>query len=119
LGYNDQETFKKHIDQLDKLFKDIQAMGAQPIFVLMPCPSMWTMFSKHTRNDIYGRIKNVVSYAGVPIIDLSYIEEKDTIAEFQVYRLDPHPNAKMHAEFANAIYNFLMKDPQYVHLLRK
>jgi hypothetical protein len=118
-NYNNPEIFKKHVEQLDKLFNIVKADGGQPVFVLLPFPSMWTLFSKHTRDDIYGRIKSAVAQAGVPVIDLSYIEEKYTIPQFQVNRFDPHPNARMHEEFANTIYKFLMNDPRYVDLLKK
>jgi lysophospholipase L1-like esterase len=118
-NYNNPEIFKKHVEQLDKLFNIVKADGGQPVFVLLPFPSMWTLFSKHTREDIYGRIKSAVAQAGVPVVDLSYVEEKYTIPQFQVNRFDPHPNARMHEEFASTIYKFLMNDPRYVDLLKK
>jgi lysophospholipase L1-like esterase len=117
--YNNPEIFKKHVEQLDKLFNIVKEDGAQPVFVLLPFPSMWTLFPKHARDDVYGRLKTAVAHAGVPIIDLSYLEKKYTLAEFQVNGFDPHPNAKMHAEFADAIYKFLMNDPRYIQLLKK
>jgi lysophospholipase L1-like esterase len=118
-SYKNEEIFKEHVKQLDKIFSTVKADGGQPVFVLLPLPSMWTLFSKHTREDIYGRLKSAVVHAGVPVIDLSYFEDKYTIPEFQVNRFDPHPNEKMHEEFANVIYKFLMKDPRYAQLLKK
>jgi lysophospholipase L1-like esterase len=118
-SYNNEEIFKKHIEHLDKIFSIVKADGGQPVFVLMPFPSMWTMFSKHTREDIYGRLKSAVAHLGVPVIDLSYMEDKYTIHEFQVNHFDPHPNARMHQEFANDIYKFLKNDHRFAQLLGK
>jgi lysophospholipase L1-like esterase len=118
-SYNNQELFKEHVKKLDELFSIVKADGGQPVFVLLPFPSMWMLFSKHTREDIYGRIKSAVAHVRVPIIDLTYIEQEYTIPEFQVNRFDPHPNAKMHEKFAKVIYKFLMNDPQYEQLLKK
>jgi lysophospholipase L1-like esterase len=118
-SYNNEEIFKEHIEHLDKIFSIVKTDGGQPVFVLLPFPSMWTLFSRHIREDIYGRLKSAVAHLGVPVIDLSYMEDKYTIPEFQVNRFDPHPNARMHQEFANAIYKFLMNDPRYAELLKE
>ena len=118
-NYNNPEIFKKHVEQLDRLFNIVKENGAQPVFVLLPFPSMWALYPKHTRDEIYGRIKSAVSSAGVPIIDLSYMEDKYSLSNFQVSSFDPHPNARMHEEFANAIYKFLRHDPRFVQLLKK
>jgi hypothetical protein len=39
---------------------------------------------------------------------LSYIEKKYSLGDFQVNPFDGHPNENMHAEFAEAIYRWLM-----------
>ena len=117
--YENPELFNKHMDDLDTLFKDVKSMGAQPIFVLMPFPQMWKMFPGETRNNIYNRIKRAVTNAGIPIIDLSYIEEKYTLEEFQVNCFDAHPNEKMHEEFAGKIYQGLVNNPEIANLLKK
>jgi lysophospholipase L1-like esterase len=118
-SYNNEDIFKEHTRHLDKIFSIVKADGGQPVFVLLPFPSMWTLFPKQAREDIYGRLKSAVARAGVPVIDLSYMEDKYTIPEFQVNRFDPHPSARMHQEFADAIYKFLMNDPRYAQLLKK
>jgi lysophospholipase L1-like esterase len=117
--YNEQKTFQKHMNNLQKLFKDVEQMGAQPIFVLMPFPHMWKMFPQETRNDIYNRIKRAVAEAGVPIIDLSYMEGKYSLEEFQVNPFDGHPNEKMHEEFAATIYNWLENHARFADMLKK
>jgi lysophospholipase L1-like esterase len=114
--YNDKESFNKHMDDLSQLFQDIKKMEAQPIFVLLPFPHMWKIFPKETGDNIYNRIKEAVAKSGIPVIDLSYIEEKYTLAEFQVSSFDGHPNEKMHAEFAEAIYQWLVNKAEFVNL---
>jgi lysophospholipase L1-like esterase len=117
--YNDPGTFQKHMDNLQNLFKDVEEMGAQPIFVLMPFPHMWKMFPKETRDDIYSRLKRAVAEAGVPIIDLSYMEGKYSLEEFQVNPFDGHPNEKMNEEFAATIYRWLENHAKFADMLKK
>jgi hypothetical protein len=117
--YENPVTFTKHMNDLSTLFKDVRKIGAQPIFVLLPFPHMWKMFPKSTRDAIYNRIKTGVTHAGVPIIDLSYIEDRYTLDEFQVNPFDGHPNARIHAEFAQGIYGWLVDNRNLVPSLGK
>jgi len=116
--YDNPVTFSKHMNDLSAFFKDVKKIGAQPIFVLLPFPHMWKIFPKHTRNDIYNRIKTAVSRDGVPVIDLSDIEDRCTLEEFQVNPFDGHPNEKMHEEFAKGIYHWLVNNRDLVPSLR-
>ncbi len=118
-SYDDPKLFQEHIAQLDELFQDVRKMGAQPIFVLMPFPHMWKLFPQSSKNEIYSRIKKSVADAGVPIIDLSNIEEKFTPEEFQLNPFDAHPNARMQEEFAEAIYQGLTHTDAFAAALSK
>ena len=104
------------MDDLSILFQDVRKIGAQPVFVLLPFPHLWKLFPEDTRKDIYSRILQAVSEDGVPIIDLSYMEKKYSLEDFQVNSLDGHPNERMHGEFAEAIYRWLMS---HDNLLKK
>ncbi len=118
-SYDDPKLFQKHIAQLDELFQDVRQMGAQPIFVLMPFPHMWKLFPPSSRDEIYSRIKKSVTDAGVPLIDLSDIEEKFTPEEFQLNPFDAHPNARMHEKIAEEIYQGLIHTDAFTTELSK
>jgi lysophospholipase L1-like esterase len=117
-AYNNPETFQKHQDELRTLIKEIRAIGAQPVFVILPFPQMWKLFPKDIRDNIYNRIAASVRQEQVPVIDLSYMEEKFPLEQFQVNSADAHPNEKIHAEFAGAIYNWLINNGDYKTLLK-
>jgi len=116
-AYNNPKTFQKHQDELRTLITEIKAMGAQPIFVILPFPQMWKLFPKSTRDDIYNHIAASLRQEQVPVIDLSYMEEKYPLEKFQVNSADAHPNEKMHAEFAGALYQWLVNNQGYKDLL--
>ena len=114
--YQNKTAFKKHMNDLFIYFQDVRKIGAQPVFVLLPFPHLWKLFPEETRADIYSRILQAVSEDGVPIIDLSYMEKKYSLEDFQVNPSDGHPNERMHGEFAESIYRWLMS---HDNLLKK
>jgi len=116
-SYDDPAIFQKHVDQLHELFRDVKRIGAQPVFVFMPFPHMWKLFPKSSRDEIYSRIKDTVAETGIPIIDLSDIEEKYTPEEFQLNPFDAHPNARMQEVFAGAIYQGLIHTKEFTAVL--
>lgn len=113
-AYKAPETFNNHIKDIYKLIEEVRKIGARPIFVLMPFPQMWNLFPKSMRDNIYENIRNLLLLKKVPVIDLTYIEEKYSPDEFVVNSFDAHPNAKMHEEFAEAIYNWFMNHKDYL-----
>ena len=114
--YQNKTAFKKHMNDLAIYFQDVRKIGAQPVFVLLPFPHLWKLFPEETCADIYSRILQAVSEDGVPIIDLSYMEKKYSLEDFQVNPSDGHPNERMHGEFAESIYRWLMS---HDNLLKK
>lgn len=118
-SYNDADTFKKHMHDLQIFFTDARRIGAKPVFVLLPFRQMWQLFPEKTRDDIYNRIKKSVKLDGVPVIDLTYIEKKYTLDDFVVNAFDAHPNENIHEEFAEAIYSWLSQNKEYKQLLDK
>ena len=118
-SYNDADSFKKHLKDLQTFLKDARRIGAKPVFVLLPFPQMWKLFPENVRDDIYNRIKKSVQLDGVPIIDLTYIEKKYSLDDFVVNTFDAHPNENIHEEFAGAIYNLLSHNNEYKELLNK
>ena len=117
-AYKDPETFNHHINDIYKLIEEVRKIGARPIFVLLPFPQMWNLFPKSMRDNIYENIRNLVLLKKVPVIDLTYIEEKYSPGEFVVNSFDAHPNEKMHEEFAEAIYNWFMNHKDYLKTRR-
>ncbi|MCP4109292.1 MAG: hypothetical protein GY749_27835 [Desulfobacteraceae bacterium] len=109
-AYRNPESFRKHTDDIQVMIEDVRKIGAEPVFVLMPFPSMWAIFRKDVRELVYTNIRHAVSESGTPLIDLTYIEDKYSVKEFQVNPMDAHPNERMHEKFAETIYKWLVEN---------
>ena len=95
----------------------MEKIGSKPIFVFLPFAQMWLLFPKEVREEIYDSINKSVKLTGIPIINLTYIEKKYVPDDFVVNSFDPHPNEKIHEEFAETICNWLLNNNEYINFL--
>jgi len=102
-AYCQDATFAKHAADLETLVKEVKKIGAKPVFVMLPFPSMWSVVENDMRYIVYGKINNKIMEMKVPVIDLTSLEVDVPLAAFSINAMDAHPNESMHQRFAAEI----------------
>ncbi len=110
-AYLDRDRLARHKEELARLLGIANGYSVHTVFVLLPFPSMWMKVRPEVRRFVYEEIKNVPRAMGVPIIDLTGIEERYSLLEFQVSYMDAHPNERMHKRIAKGIHSWLLTQP--------
>jgi hypothetical protein len=116
LAYSDDETLTRNTDSIKQTAEQVRAIGAQPVYVLLPYPQLWYYFMPGVREKAITKVKNGLADAGIPVIDLTPIESEVSMKEFEVDPMDAHPNERMHDLIARRLYDGLIPLLAKMHL---
>jgi hypothetical protein len=108
LAYSDPATLAQNTESIRQTAEQVRAIGAQPLYVLLPFPHLWYYFMPAVREKAITNVRNSVADAGISLIDLTPIENEVSMKEFEVDPMDSHPNERMHALIAHRLYDGLM-----------
>jgi peptidoglycan/LPS O-acetylase OafA/YrhL len=108
LVYTNDVAFKKFIDGINAMADEVRAVGAKPVYVLLPYPHMWGPFKPAVRETVHNRFRQAMAAAGIPMIDLSPIDKEFTSRQFEINPMDAHPNEQMHDLMGHRLYEQLL-----------
>lgn len=108
-SYMDEIKFSEHIKELNIFVEEIRSVGATPVIVLLPFPMMWTLVDNSIQDKVYRKLSSSMKNLGVPVIDLSDLNQRITPQEFAVNPMDSHPNETSHGIIADRIANYLVE----------
>src|SRR5262249_17520327 len=119
LGYSDAENLARNTESIKQLADKVRAIGAQPVYVLLPYPHLWYYFMPSVREKAIINVKNSLAAAGIPLVDLTSIESEVSMKEFEVDPSDSHPNERMHDLIGHRLYDGLMPVLAKMHLPKR
>lgn len=112
MAYVNEERMQAHLTDIGTQVDAAAALGAKPVFVILPFPHLWQTVSKESQKKVYDRIGGAAASHGAVVINLSGIEGEMTPDEFQQNPIDGHPNARAHALIATRVYEGLLAQPE-------
>jgi lysophospholipase L1-like esterase len=119
LAYSDAETLARNTDSIKQTADKVRAIGAQPVYVLLPYPHLWYYFMPSVRERAVTNIRNSLADAGIPLVDLTPIENEVSLKEFEIDPADAHPNERMHNLIGHRLYDGLIPVLAKMHLPKR
>jgi len=110
-AYTDAAHFGQHLDDIGTQIAAIRAIGAKPVFAILPFPHMWAPVTPAWRDRIYAAIAQRARDAGANVIELQDIENQMSPAEFELNPVDGHPNPAVHALIAERVHAWFAANP--------
>ena len=89
--------------------RTVREMGAKPVAVNLPFPHLWTNAEPGLRGQVLANILDAFQRGQMPILDLSFIEERFPEGDFEVSSMDAHPKSEVHEAIADAVEPWLRK----------
>jgi peptidoglycan/LPS O-acetylase OafA/YrhL len=108
LSYTNETSFTKHLDGIIARADEIRAIGAKPVYVLLPYPHMWRPFAPLAREAARKKLTEGLKDAGITLIDLDKIADGLTLRDYEVNAMDSHPNEKIHALIGRKLHEDLL-----------
>jgi lysophospholipase L1-like esterase len=113
-NYLDAPAFALHTRNIDAMIAKIRALGARPVFALMPFPHMWSDFRPDVRERIFDRVTRAVESQSVPVIPMQTLELRFPPGHFEVGPMDAHPSAAVNEAMAQMLTHWFKAHPDYL-----
>lgn len=100
--FSDDDVWSTHAKDLLKIVGQAQERKSEIAFVV------WPKLDKMVESqELTARVVELLESRGVEVLDLGELFAGRDPGELIVNRMDPHPNARTHAEVAKALYHWL------------
>ena len=113
-AYQNPRLMERHLADIEALIVHVRSLGAKPVFVILPFPSMWQdqsfvphgvsrTFLHELRNKVYNSVASKVRALGAPLIEAQVVEDEMTSQAFSINPMDAHPSNEAHRRIAEII----------------
>jgi hypothetical protein len=113
MAYHDTNRMNEHLTDVREMVRSVHEIGAKPVLVIVPFPRMWQRINPEWQKKIYDQIGSVAKSEGSDVIELQRLETEFPPQEFEISRLDGHPNERVHARIADELIAWLKQREHY------